>query len=253
MERLVLEVLVDSLDAARAAQAGGADRLELCQNLFEGGTTPSAGMISAVVAAVRLPVNVMLRPRGADFCYSDDEMEVMQRDLRLIKQSGANGVVFGILHPDGSIDAERCSVLTAAARPLSVTFHRAFDVTRDAVEALEDLIRLGIDRVLTSGQEATAFEGAELISQLVQRAAGRIAVMAGGGIREHNARRILQLSGAREIHVSASGAINSRMEYRHVRVPMGRELRAPEFSWNSTNATRVGAYRRLLDECTGVG
>ncbi len=247
MQRVTLEVLVDSVEAAQAAQVGGADRLELCQNLFEGGTTPSAGLIEAVIAAVPLPVNVMLRPRGGDFCYSDAEFEVMQRDLAFIARSGAAGVVFGILQPDGAVDQPRCAKVLAAARPLSVTFHRAFDVARDPFTALEDLIKLGVDRVLTSGQEATVFEGAEVIAELVRRAAGRIVVMPGGGIRERNVARILQQTGAREIHVSASGPVNSRMDYRNSRVPMGRELRAPEFSWNSVDTARVRSYRKLVD------
>lgn len=246
MQRVMLEVLVDSVEAAQAALAGGADRLELCQNLFEGGTTPSVGLIEAVTAAVPLPVNVMLRPRGGDFCYSASEFEVMQRDLVAAARAGAAGVVFGILRPDGSVDAERCATLIGAARPLSITFHRAFDVTRDAAAALEDLVRLGVDRVLTSGQEATVFEGAERIAQLVQQAGGRILVMPGGGIRERNVVRILQQTGAREIHVSASGPVESRMDYRNPRVPMGRELRAPEFSWSSVDANRVRAYRGLV-------
>lgn len=247
MQRVTLEVLVDSVDAARAAVAGGADRLELCQNLFEGGTTPSAGLMAAVTAAVTVPVNVMLRPRGGDFCYSDSEFDVMERDLRVAREAGAAGVVFGILQPDGSVDQPRCAALIAAARPLSVTFHRAFDVAREPLAALEDLIRLGVNRVLTSGQEATVFEGAELIAQLITRSAGRIIVMPGGGIRERNVVRIRQQTGAREFHVSASGPVHSRMEYRNARVPMGRELRAPEFSWNAADAQRVRAYRELLD------
>lgn len=248
MQPVVLEVLVDSVEAARAAHAGGADRLELCQNLFEGGTTPSAGLIAAVVAAVPLPVNVMLRPRGGDFCYTESEFDVVRRDLSVAQHAGAAGVVFGFLLPDGSVDRQRCAALVAAGRPLSLTFHRAFDVTRDPFAALEDLIMLGIDRVLTSGQEASVWEGAELITQLVQQAAGRIVVMPGGGIRERNVTRILQQTGAREIHVSASGPVNSRMEHRNTRVPMGRELRAPEFSWNTVDASRVRAYRNLIGD-----
>lgn len=243
MKRVLLEVLVDSVDAAKAAAAGGADRLELCQNLFEGGTTPSAGLITAVLAAVTIPVNVMLRPRGGDFCYSHAEYQVIGLDLAVVKKAGAAGVVFGLLRPDGAVDRERCRALVEAARPLSITFHRAFDVTRDPFQSLEDLVALGFDRVLTSGQEATVFEGAELISQLVKRAAGRIVVMPGGGIRERNVARILEHTGAAEIHVSASGTVSSRMEYRNTRVPMGRELRAPEFNWNSVDVERVRAYR----------
>jgi copper homeostasis protein len=245
MSRVLLEVLVDSVESARAAVAGGADRLELCQNLFEGGTTPSAGTIAAVCGAVTVPVNVMLRPRGGDFCYSADEFDVLRRDLAVVRDAGAAGVVFGILRPDGTVDQERSAALVAAARPLSITFHRAFDMVRDPFAALEDLIALGVDRVLTSGQEATVLEGSELIAELIRRAAGRIVVMPGGGIREHNLRRVLAATGAREVHVSGAGSVNSVMEYRNGRVFMGRELRAPEFVRPVTEQARVAAFRRI--------
>ncbi len=247
MKRIILEVLIDSVDAAQAAQAGGADRLELCQNLMEGGTTPSAGLIEAVVASVSLPVQVMLRPRGGDFCYTATEFDVLHRDLAVAQKAGAAGVVFGILCPDGSIDAQRCAELLAAAGSLNVTFHRAFDVARDPGVALEQLIALGIPRVLTSGQEATVFEGADLIAELIRQAAGRIVVMPGGGIRERNVQRIIGQTRATEIHVSASGPVASAMEFRNSRVFMGREMRPPEFSWNSVDAARVRGYRELVD------
>ena len=245
--RIILEVLIDSVDAARAAHDGGADRLELCQNLFEGGTTPSAGLIESVVASVPLPVQVMLRPRGGDFCYTPAEFDVLRRDLAVARRAGAAGVVFGLLRPDGSLDVPRCAELLAATGTLSVTFHRAFDMARDPFSALESLIAIGVPRVLTSGQEASAFEGAELIAELVRRAAGRIIVMPGGGLRERHVKRVLAQTGATEVHISASGSVTSTMEFRNPRVPMGRELRAPEFSWNSVDATRVRAYRDLID------
>jgi copper homeostasis protein len=204
-------------------------------------------LIEAVVTQVPLPVQVMLRPRGGDFCYSDAEFDVLRRDLAVARSAGAAGVVFGILQPDGAIDRDRCEELLASSGSLDVTFHRAFDVTRDPFAALEDLIDLGVRRVLTSGQEASVFEGAELLAELVRRAAGRIVIMPGGGIRERNVKRIVALTGATELHVSASGPVASRMEFRNSRVPMGRELRAPEFSWNSVDSERVRNYRALID------
>ncbi len=243
---MLIEVLVESVESARAAVAGGADRLEVCQNLFEGGTSPSVGLVAAIRRAVAVPINVMVRPRGGDFCYSDDEFDVMARDLRAFADAGADGIVLGILGPDGTVDAERTARLVAMARPLPVTFHRAIDMTRDVFEALETLVGLGVDRVLTSGGEATVLEGVETIAAMVRGAGNRIVVMPGGGIRERNVERVVRETGAREIHVSGSKSVSSRMEYRNTRVPMGRELRAPEFSHNAVDAARIAAYRRLV-------
>jgi copper homeostasis protein len=243
---MLLEVLVESVESAQAAMAGGADRLEVCQNLFEGGTTPSAGLVAALRRHVPLPLNVMLRPRGGDFCYSDAEFEVLRHDLAVFKELGAAGLVLGLLQPDGTVDAPRTAELLALARPLPVTFHRAIDMTRDPFEALETLIGLGVDRVLTSGGEATVLEGAEVIAEMIRRAGDRIVVMPGGGIRERNVERIARLTGARELHVSGSRSVASRMEYRNSRVSMGRELRAPEFSHNTVDPERIATYRRLV-------
>lgn len=242
---VLLEVLVDSVESAQAAEAGGAHRLEVCQNLFEGGTTPSAGLLAVLRRTTSLPFNVMVRPRGGDFCYSDPEFEVMRHDLSVAKELGAAGIVLGLLRPDGTVDEDRTAELIRLARPLPVTFHRAFDMTRDPWEALETLIRLGVDRVLTSGQEATVLEGAELIAELIRKAGDRIVVMPGGGIRERNVERILRLTGALEIHVSGSRSFDSRMTFRNTRIAMGRPLSAPEFSWSGVDAKRVAEYRRL--------
>lgn len=236
---LTVEICIDSVESALAAQAGGAQRVELCDNLMEGGTTPSAGMIAVVRAQVRLGVQVMIRPRGGDFCYSDLEFAVMQRDIETAKALGADGIVLGLLTPDGRIDAERTRVLVAAARPLNITFHRAFDVSRDARESLETLIALGVDRVLTSGQEPTAYEGIDLIAGLVQQAAGRIIVLAGGGIHERNAGKIVAQTGVREIHFTGRQSTPSAMQYRNERVFMGGELRPPEFDRKVADAARI--------------
>lgn len=154
-----LEICIDSVHSAIAAQEGGAVRVELCDNLFEGGTTPSAGCIQLVRENIHIDLNVIIRPRGGDFLYSPLEFEIMKQDIKIAKQLGANGVVLGILNKDGTIDQKRTAELIALARPMTVTFHRAFDVTRDPFEALEQLIDLGVDRILTSGQENTVLEG----------------------------------------------------------------------------------------------
>ena len=162
----LLEVCVDSAESAIAAQAGGAARVELCDNLLEGGTTPSAGTIELARKHLNIAMNVIIRPRGGDFDYSDLEFEIMQRDIQVARERGADGVVIGILKPNGTIDKTRTCRLIALARPMSVTFHKAFDVTRDPFEALDTLIEVGVDRVLTSGQEASVIEGLGVVKEL---------------------------------------------------------------------------------------
>lgn len=237
--RPLIEICIDSVESALAAQAGGADRVELCQNLFEGGTTPSLGMLETVVSQIQLPIFVIIRPRGADFCYSDYEFNVMALDVVIAKERGASGIVTGILGPNGTVDQKRMRTLIQLAHPLPVTFHRAFDVTRDPVEALNTLIKLGVKRVLTSGQEKSVLEGSELIQRLVKLAGKRIGIMPGGGITDRNFARIQKLTGASEFHLSASHPASSRMTYRSAGVPMGRELRASEFGWTVTDPDRV--------------
>lgn len=197
-----LEVCVDSLESAVAAQEGGADRVELCSALSEGGLTPSLGLIEAVRAALSLPIHLMIRPRAGGFGYSATEIALMQRDIQLAKATGCDGVVLGVLRPDGRVDEARTRQLLEAAHPLSVTFHRAFDLTPNPLEALQVLIRLGLDRVLTSGQAATALEGLDCIAKLVEAARGRISIMPGGRV-EQGLEAILRGSGAKEVHLSA--------------------------------------------------
>lgn len=211
LPKFLLEVRVDSVESAIAAQKGGAARVELCDNLFEGGTTPSAGMIKAAREHLRIGLHVMIRPGGEDFCYSDIEFEVMKKDISIAKQLGADGVVFGLLNPDHTVDLERTRDLVQLARPLRVTFHRAFDLATDSFQALEDVVSLGIDRILTSGREKTALAGLPLITRLVQAAAGRVIIMPGSGITPQNVRTILAASGAAEIH--AGSAVSIKKEY----------------------------------------
>jgi copper homeostasis protein len=243
--RVTLEICVDSVASAVTAQAGGADRVELCSALFEGGLTPSAGLLSVVRERLHIDVAAMIRPRGGDFCVSDDEFAVMERDVDEAKVRGANVLVFGLLHPDGTVDRERTARLVERARPLPVTFHRAFDMARDPWEALEVLVELGIERVLTSGQERTAVEGLEVLTELVRRAAGRISVMPGGGVTERNLKKILEVTGAQEIHGSASGTFESRMTFRNTRVVMGGQVGPPEYGMKGASEPRVRAFRTL--------
>ena len=222
----LLEACVNSAVSAINAQAGGAQRVELCENMMEGGCTPSAGAIQFARQKLHIPIMVMIRPRGADFLYSDDEFEIMKPDIVMAKDLGADGVVFGILTPDGSIDVARMRQLIELARPMQVTCHRAFDMTADPFKAIDDLISLGIDRVLTSGQSDSALLGAPLISELISRAAGRIIIMPGHGIKEHNLREAIDLTGASEFHMYLTKKVPSSMKFIRDNVKMGK----PDFS-----------------------
>lgn len=198
----IFEVCTDSLSGVIAARDVGADRVELCANLLEGGVTPSLGLIE-LACSFGIRVHVLVRPRAGDFVYTRPEIEVMRRDLEAIRRVGASGVVFGALQADGMLDRERVRELVDASRPLSVTFHRAFDACHDPTGMLEQLIDLGVDRVLTSGQKSTALEGAAVIRSLVEQSGGRITILAGGGIRAHNVKRVLLETGANELHFTA--------------------------------------------------
>jgi copper homeostasis protein len=219
--KIQVEVCVDSIASAIAAERGGATRVELCSSLMEGGVTPSAGLIETTRAAISIPLHVMIRPRAGDFQYDSQEFETMRRDIVVAEQLGAHGIVFGILNIDGSVDLTRTRELAELARPLAVTFHRAFDMTSDLFRALDDLCTLGIDRVLTSGGEQTAVLGQQTIAQLVTKAQGKIAVMAGSGIKPDNARRLMEETGVKEIHVGLRTILPSPMLHRNPRVSMG--------------------------------
>jgi copper homeostasis protein len=236
---VIFEICVDSVAGVRAAQAAGADRVELCGDLLEGGTTPSCGMIRQARTIAGIGLHVMIRPRGGDFLFDADEFAIMQIDIDAAKAEGADGVVIGLLTADGAIDAKRAHELIGRARPMSVTFHRAFDMTPDPFEALDTLITLGVDRVLTSGQEATVLDGLPLIGELIRRAGDRIIIMPGGGITARNAERIAIATKSREIHFAALEPAASGMRFRRNHVFMGGELRAPEYERLVTSTASV--------------
>jgi copper homeostasis protein len=208
---MLLEIAAFNFQSAWLAANAGARRIELCENAHEGGTTPSYGTLKLAKEKIPIPIFPIIRPRGGDFLYNDEEFSIMQKDILLCKQLGYEGIVIGLLNADGTIDTKRTSQLTELAYPLDVTFHRAFDRTVDAMQALEDAIDCGCTRILTSGQHPNAFEGKDLIKQLVQQAADRIIIMPGSGIRSNNIRAIADYTGANELHSSARKNIPSNM------------------------------------------
>jgi copper homeostasis protein len=246
MSSFILEVCVDSIASALAAQTGGAQRIELCASLAEGGITPSAAFIELTRKHLTIDINLMIRPRGGDFLYSDLEFEMMRRDIEVAKQLGMNGVVFGLLTADGEIDRAHTKALTDLARPLSVTVHRAFDMVADPQRALETLIDLGIDRVLTSGLEVNALEGANTITALIQQANGRIIIMPGGGINDSIIAEVARRTGARELHMSGRVAQESAMRYRNSRINVGSAVPTPEYIHQITSADRISASLQAL-------
>ncbi len=240
VKKIFTEICVNSVESAVAAQEGGADRVELCDNLLEGGTTPSFGSIAIARKLLNIKLHVIIRPRGGDFLYSDTEFEIMKRDIETAKSLGVDGLVFGILDENGNIDKPRTAELIELSRPLTVTIHRAFDVSQDAFQALEDLVSLGVDYVLTSGQEATAMEGADLIAELVERAGNHIKILACGNLNERNIAKFLEKTNVSEVHFTGFGEVGSRMKYRNNRVFMGGTLRPPEYSRDVTDENIVG-------------
>ena len=218
----LLEVAANSVASALAAQAGGAGRVELCSALELGGLTPSHAQIAIVRERLSIPLYVLIRPRAGDFLYNDHEIETMRRDIETCAALGCNGVVLGALDAQGEVDQAVCRILMAAAGHLGVTFHRAFDMSRDPRQSLEAVIDLGCERVLTSGAQASASDGAVLIRALLAQAAGRVAVMPGAGINPGNIAALVKATGAHELHASARHALASGMRHRSA-IPRGMD------------------------------
>lgn len=240
MKNFQFEICTNSVESCIAAQKGGANRVELCAGIPEGGTTPSYGEIAtAREVLTRTKMHVIIRPRGGDFLYSPIEIKTMLKDIEIARQLGADGVVFGCLTADGEVDLTVMQELMAASKGLSVTFHRAFDVCRDPRKALEQIVELGCDRILTSGQQATAEAGIPLLKELQQQAAGRIILLAGCGVNEKNIHCIAEETGIGEFHFSARESIKSGMEYKNEAVSMGGTVHINEYERNVTTAERV--------------
>lgn len=236
---VLVEIAVESLTGAVTAAMAGAGRLELCASLLEGGLTPSAGLLAAVKGSVRVPVFAMVRPRGGDFLYHEAEFDVMCRDVRAAKAGGADGIVTGALLADGRLDVARMKELRDLAAPLPVTCHRCIDVAADAAAVLDELLALGIPRVLTSGGASSAANGQQQIAALVLRAKGRIAVMAGAGVRADNVAAIVAATGVWEVHLSASTFRRSAMSFRRNGVAMGAAALPAEHTLRTTDAEMV--------------
>lgn len=210
---MILEIAAFNIQSAILAANAGAARIELCENPFEGGTTPSFGNLKTIREKIAVPVFPIIRARGGDFFYSNEEFAVMQKDVQLCRQLGFEGIVIGLLKKNATVDIERTKHLVDAAYPMEVTFHRAFDRTKDAFQALEDIIGCGCQRILTSGQMPGAFEGKELIKKLIEQADERIIIMPGSGVRNSNIKAIADYTGATELHSSARKNIDTEMEF----------------------------------------
>jgi copper homeostasis protein len=237
---VTLEVCANSVTSALAAQEGGAVRVELCENLKEGGTTPSHGQILMARSVLHIKLYVLIRPRGGDFLYSDLEYDIMMADIRYCIEAGCDGVVIGMLNADGSIDTERCLEMARLARQwgLGVTFHRAFDMCANLGTALEQIIEIGCERILTSGGKSTAMEGATVINHLVQKAAGRISIMPGSGVSEANVADLVHFTGVTEVHSSARRCLQIKMQYKNDHILMSNEP-GDEYSIDLTSVDRV--------------
>ncbi len=245
---MTIEVVAYNIDSAFRAQEGGADRIELCDSPGDGGNTPSYGVVEALRPHITMDIYAMVRPRGGDFLYSTYEFHAMKRDILAFQKLSVDGVVLGILTPDGRIDKKRCKTLIDLARPLKVTIHRAFDMTRDPFEALEDCIEAGFDRILTSGQKAKAFEAVDLIAELVKKANGRISIMPGSGVNESNVVELIQKTGVKEVHFSASAMKDSEMQFQNKSIAgLGSEPGA-EYKLRTVNTQMVKNIRALIDK-----
>ncbi len=244
MKNLKLEVCCGDLRSVISASEGGADRIELCSSLETGGVTPSIGVIKRAVQLFQGPVNVLIRPRGGDFLYNDEERAVMAEDVKAAVEAGAAGIVIGGLREDGTIDMDLLRLMIDNSRGVPVTFHRAFDMCRNPRESLEAVIAAGCARVLTSGQGASASEGAGCLRELVTQSNGRIVILAGGGVNSGNVTDLVRLTGVQEVHASAKKLVMSEMMFRRDGVSMG----SPDSDEYSVLTTDADEVRKIKEE-----
>ena len=241
------EICIDSVMSALVAQEAGADRVELCANLLEGGTTPSYGTIKQTRAKINIGLQVIIRPRGGDFLFSKIEQETIIDEIRIAKELGADGAVVGALNAEGGIDLDFLEMMMEVAWPLNVTFHRAFDMCRDPKTALNQLRIMGVNRILTSGQKADAWTGSEYISKMVKQAKDSIIIMPGGGIDESNIAQVVKKTGVKEIHFSGRDWVKSKMNFCREGISMGNPDCSDEFRWKMANVKRIRGLMALLD------
>jgi len=248
---VILEVCANSVASALAAQIGGAERVELCENLHEGGTTPSHGEILLARKQLHIKLYVLIRPRSGDFLYTDLEFDTIVADIAFCTQAGCDGVVIGILNADGTIDKLRCTKLVQIAKSqgLGVTFHRAIDMCADMYQALEDIIEIGCERILTSGGKSTAMEGAATIAGLIKKAAGRITIMPGSGVNKNNVADLVRFTGAVEVHSSARVRMQSKMNYKNDHIMMG-DSPGDEYVFEETDVGAVKSIIRMANRRT---
>lgn len=243
----LLEVCAYSFESCLAAQKGGANRIELCSSMYEGGTTPSAGLVKMAKSNISIEIHAMIRPRGGDFCYSADEIAIMKEDILVMKNLGCAGIVLGILQANGKVNLEQTSALVKLAAPMSVTFHRAIDMTPDFSEALETVIEAGCTRILTSGQRNFVIDGIEQIRKIVTQANGRIQIMAGSGVNINNALTLAE-TGIDALHLTGKTTRDSVMTYRREGIAMGGLSEVPEYEIAYTDSNKIQQIVALLEE-----
>ena len=247
MNSIGIEVCCNSLESAINAQKGGAHRVELCSNLYEGGTTPSMGEISLARKKLHIKLNVLIRPRGGDFVYSRDEIDIIKRDISFCKEIGVDGVVIGFLKPEGNIDTKLTKEIVELSKPMNVTFHRAFDMCKDPERALEEIIEAGADRLLTSGIKNKAIDGVDNLASLVKIADDRIIIMPGSGIRAENILEIIEKTGAKEYHVSERISVDSLMQFRRENIFMGGMPQIPEYEKKVIDSEKISVIVDLVN------
>jgi len=243
----ILEICIDSVESGIISERAGADRVELCDNLYEGGTTPGPGTIRMARKELNLAINLMIRPRGGDFLYTDIEFNIIKEDIKVAKEEGIDGIVSGILTADGRIDISRTTELVELASPLPLTFHRAFDMTSDPYAAMEDIIKCGAKRILTSGHSNLVIDSIKLIKELIQNAGERIILMPGSGINENNIAGIINETGATELHLTGRRTVNSKMRFTKDNIYMGGLAEIPEFSRKIADESRIKKIRDIID------
>ena len=240
-QKMLLEIIGTTVETCIQAQQAGADRIELCNGMKEGGTTPSLGLIRQARKCLHIPLYPIIRPRGGDFLYTAHEFETMKADILLCKNAGCDGIVTGILNADGTVDEKRNAILVALAYPMDITFHRAFDRTVDAFAALQTIIKLGFTCILSSGQQPTAVEGAPLLQALIQAANDQITIMPGSGIKSRHLQQLIEITGATHFHASATTTINSNMQYFNTQLTDDQQK-------NSVDVAEIKAMKTILNQ-----